>query len=398
MPSEIKELQEKTAALFEELKTRNDEAIKEAETRGGEATAEVQAAVEKVNEEMTEIRQLTNDLEKRLNRPKIETPDGKELTEEEQARNDAFIQFVRTGKENLEPEHQRALAGTSDSDGGIFIPPTFESGIIMNAYDQAEIRPNCQVGKTGRDTVILGSLSKPTVSWGRKAVAVSQQTLTTGGQKLEIFFLTALTLISNDTLDDADADIVGEMSDAFGLAIAESEDDAFAVAAGDDSPKGIMAESAVQANYYASGVAAALSDNDNNGTDALLGAKYKIKKVYRKKAKWMMNSTTESVVRLLKDGNGRYMWQPSLQVGTPPVFDGHGIVNAEGMADIGANAFPIGFGDFSHYKIRDRAGMSVQRLVEKYAEYAQTGFLIRKRVGGKLVLPEAFSCVKIAAS
>jgi len=56
------------------------------------------------------------------------------------------------------------------------------------------------------------------------------------------------------------------------------------------------------------------------------------------------------------------------------------------------------FGDFSYYKIRDRKGMSVQRLVEKYAEYGEIGFLIRKRVGGMLILPEAFSCVKIAAS
>lgn len=400
---EIKKLQSQTASLFEELKTRNDTAIKEAETRGGEATAEVRASVEKVNEQMTEISKQITELEKRMNRPRIDT-NGEDVTPEMQKRQDSFIKFLRKGLNNMTPEETcaleetRALAGTNDSDGGIFIPPTFESGIIMNAYDQAEIRPLCQVSTTGRDNVTLGSLAKPSVSWGRKGIAVSQQTLTSGGKRIEIFDLQALTLIAINTLEDAEADIIGEMTMAFGEAIAEAEDDAFAVAAGNESPQGIAVDSTVQANYSASGVAAALYDASHNGTDAMLAAKYKIKKTYRKKATWAMNSTTEGAVRILKDGEGRYLWQPSLQVGTPPTFDGNMIVNPEGLPDIAAGTFPILFGDFKAYKIRDRKGMTVQRLVEKYAEYGQIGFLIRKRVGGMLTLPEAFSCVKIAAS
>ena len=397
---QLKKLQEKTAGLFEELKTRNDDKILEAETRGGEATAEVTAAVEKVNADITEIREITVDLEKRLNRPKIDT-NGKEINElspEQESRQNAFVKFIRNGADGMEVEEKRALAGTADNDGGIFIPPTFEKGIIMNAYNQAEIRPLCQVGKTGRDTAIFGSLSKPVVAWGRKSIAVSTQDLETGGKRMEIFWTTGLTTISIDTLDDAEANIISEMIDGFGSAIAEAEDDAFAVGAGDDSPSGIASDATVQANYSASGISDALYDASNNGIDCMIEAQYKIKKKYRKKASWAMNSSSEGAVRKLKDGTGRYYWQPSLQIGTPPTFDGKRIINPEGMADIAANAISMIFGDFSYYKIRDRKGMSVQRLVEKYAEYGEIGFLIRKRVGGMLILPEAFSCVKIAAS
>ena len=400
---EIKDLQEKTAQLFEELKKRNDEKILEAETRGGTATAEVTAAVNKVNAEIEEIRKLTTTLEKRLNRPQYDQNGQKEISPEVKARQDAFVKYLRTGRPgdgnaNWTPEETRALAGTSDNDGGIFIPPTFESGIIMNAYDQAELRPLCNVGSTGRDTVIFPSLSKPTVAWGRKAIAVTAQDLESGGKRMEVFFLTALTALSIDTLEDAEANIVSEMTGGFGMAIAEAEDDAIAIGAGDDSPSGIASDATVQANYEASGVAAALFDATHNGIDCMLKAQYKIKKTYRRNASWAMNSSTESVVRTLKDGQGRYYWQPSLVIGTPPTFDGYRLVNPEGLADIGAGAFPMIFGDFNQYKIRDRSGMSVQRLVEKYAEYAQIGFLIRRRLGGMLVLPEAFASVKIAAS
>jgi HK97 family phage major capsid protein len=69
------------------------------------------------------------------------------------------------------------------------------------------------------------------------------------------------------------------------------------------------------------------------------------------------------------------------------------------MADIGANTYPILVGDFgAGYRIRDRAGITIQRLVERYAEYGQTGFLIKRRTGGKTVMAEAFTPVKIAVS
>jgi len=57
------------------------------------------------------------------------------------------------------------------------------------------------------------------------------------------------------------------------------------------------------------------------------------------------------------------------------------------------------FGDFkAGYKIRDRKGLTVQRLIERYAEYDQTGFKIVKRVGGQVTLVEAFCPVKIATT
>jgi HK97 family phage major capsid protein len=400
---ELKRLQEEVSKTFETLKEYNDKAIKEAEVRGGEATAETRAIVDKANNDITELRKEMAELEKRMNRPKISAT-GEEKTPEMELREAAFEKYIRygageTAQKIFTPDEKRALGGSSDADGGFLVPPSFESGIIMNAYNLAEMRPVCQVGTTGRDVVHLGALSKPSVAWGRANIAVTQQSLTTGGERITIFNLRALTLIANNTLDDADADIVGEMTDAFARAIAEAEDSAFAAGAGDDSPQGVSANTSVQANYVASGVSDALSDATNNGVDGLFDCFYKPKKTYRTNGTWAMNSTTESVVRKLKDGEGQYLWQPAVEAGKPATLLGKAVINPEGLADIAANAFPIIFGDFNAgFKIRDRAGLTVQRLVERYAEYDQTGFMIKKRVGGQVTLAEAFACVKIAAS
>lgn len=388
---------------FEEFKTRNDEAIAEAETRNGIATAETRELVDKVNEDITTMRSSMKELELRMNRPKFKPENEVKADEEAGFRLAAFEKWLRYGfdgeKTSWTPEEKRSLSSVSDGAGGFLIPIEWESGIIMNAYNLAELRPICQVGTTGRDTVQLGALSKPTVAWGRKDIAITTQVLTAGGERITIYNLRAISLVHNDTLDDAEANLESEINMAFARAVAEAEDDAFAVGAGDDSPKGVVADTRVQANYVASGIADAFSDVTHNGVDALTDTLYKPKKTYRKNGTWAFNSTTEATIRKLKDGEGRYLWQPPVQEGRPALLLGKPIVNPEGMPDIAAGTYPVAFGDFmAGYKIRDRKGLTVQRLIERYAEYEQTGFKIVARTGGMVTLAEAFGCLKIAAS
>jgi len=400
---ELKEFNEQLNRTFEEFKTRNDKAIEEAAKRNGEATAETRVVVDKINDDLTKIRKSMKDIETRLNRPKF-SPEGKgEEDAEKELRAVAFKKWIRYGfdgeRVTWTPEERRSLSSAADGTGGFLVPIEFESGIIMNAYNMTELRPICQVGTTGRDTVQLGSLSKPVVAWGRSDITISPQTLTAGGERIIIYPLRAIALVHNDTLDDAEADMDVEINMAFARAVAEAEDDAFAAGAGDDSPHGIAADTRVQALYVASGIADDLSDAAHNGVDALTDVMYTPKKTYRRNGTWAFNSTTEAAIRKLKDGEGRYRWQPPIQEGRPALLLGRPIVNPEGMPDIGAGTYPIVFGDFmAGYKIRDRKGLTIQRLVERYAEYEQTGFKIVSRTGGQVTLAEAFAPLKIAAA
>ena len=402
--AQLKKFDEDLKRTFEEFKKRNDQAIVEMETRAGEATGETKEALEKTNTELTSIREALKDLETRLNRPGISSDDPDADSEEKKLETRAFAKYLRLGIENdvadlWTPEEKRALTSASDGTGGFLVPIDYEGGIIMNAYNLAELRPICQVGTTGRDTVQMGALSKPTVAWGNAAIAISEQQLTAGNRTITIYKLQALTLVAVDTLEDAEANLEQEINDAFARALAEAEDDAFAVGPGDNEPRGIVSNPLVQANYVVSGVTDKISDASHNGVDALTDVMYKPKKTYSRNGKWAFNSTTEAEIRKLKDGEGRYLWQPSVQADKPPMLLGKTIVNPEGMPDIAAGTYPIVFGDFmAGYKIRDRKGMTVQRLIERYAEYDQVGFKVVKRVGADVTLPEAFAPMKIGTS
>lgn len=403
----LNDVLEEMRTTHEAMKTYVDEKYDEMEKRGdNKGTAETEAKIVAVNEELTELRGKYDEMMKAGQRPSSEDAGAlaneEGTTEEIELRKNAFEKFVRygageTGRAMMSSEEIRALSSASDADGGFLVPPSFENDVLMNAYNEAELRPICQVGNTSRDSVNMPALSKPVVGWGTQNVAVDPQDLNAGGEKITIFDLKALTLLHNNTLDDAEADVWGELQDAFQMAIAEAEDDAFAAAAGNNSPQGVLGHSGVVANVHNTGVAAALSDATHNGIDILITALYNLKKTYRRNATWAMNSITESLVRQFKDGNGQYLWQPPVQAGAPATLLGRPMVNPEGMPDVAANALPIAVGDFRKgYKIRDRASITVQRLVERYAEYDQTGFLIKRRTGGQVVLPEAFRVIKVA--
>src|SRR5574337_761402 len=383
-----------------ELRSYLDRQIEEVR-KSGAASDDTKAAIEKANAEIGELRKALDEAVKAAQRPGNGAT-GNEDPKDRELRS-AYSKFLRygageNGRSMMSVEEIRALSQASDAEGGFLVPTAWESGLITQAYDAAEIRPLCDVAPTGRDTVFMPALAKPTVAWGTVNVAVDPQSLGAGGERMSIYDLKGLVLIHNNTLDDADADIWGELQMQFSDAIAEAEDDAFAVGAGATGPQGILAHPTVAGQFTKSGVAAALSDSTHNGIDPLITALYLLKKTYRRNATWIFNSNTEAVIRTLKDADGQYLWQPPVQAGAPATLLGRPIANAEGMPDIAANAFPIAIGDCKRgYRIRDRKGVSIQRLVERYAEYDQTGFLVKKRTGGQVVLAEAFRLIKIAA-
>ena len=102
-----------------------------------------------------------------------------------------------------------------------------------------------------------------------------------------------------------------------------------------------------------------------------------------------MNDTTVKALRKLKDNNGNYIWQPSVQAGQPDMILNHPYHTSAFVPEIAAGKKVMAFGDFSYYWIADRQGRSFKRLNELYAANGQVGFLASQRVDGKLILAEA---------
>jgi HK97 family phage major capsid protein len=118
---------------------------------------------------------------------------------------------------------------------------------------------------------------------------------------------------------------------------------------------------------------------------------YGLAEAYAPRATWACRRATTASIMVLKNATtNQYLLVPNLAAGQPPTILGCPLVE---MPDIPAWADETAcllFGDFrAAYTIVDRIDIQIQRLIEKYAELGEIGFLARKRVGGLLVLPEA---------
>ena len=123
--------------------------------------------------------------------------------------------------------------------------------------------------------------------------------------------------------------------------------------------------------------------------DELIDLFYSLKSPYRKSSVWIMNDSTVKAIRKLKDGQGQYLWQPSLTAGTPDMILNRPVYTSSYIPEIKASAKTIAFGDFKYYWIADRQGRSFKRLNELFATTGQVGFMATQRVDGKLILSEA---------
>lgn len=392
---------ETSKKLFEDL-TKAVHDLREIAELRGRSLDELRTSMKAANDEI-DILKKELELRARPVIPEISAGKGERTPERR-----AFEKFLRYGTSDAAPwsseeraifrRHQetRALAGTSDTDGGFLIPDDFSSEILSNAYDESQLLQYTNNGTTGRDVVSTPSMSKAVVGWGTTGVAVSDQAMSTGMVKIQIEYLQALVLIGEDVLADAQANVEAQLNQMFAEAVAEAKDDAIVVGTGATQPQGIVSSAAIQANAVNSGIAALLVDATHNGFDVLTQALMTLKQKYRRRATFVFNSNTERVLRTSKDSNGMYLWNLRGSLGEIDTILNKPYAVAEGMPDIAANSFPVVVGDLSRYWVRDRSGVVVQRLIERYSEFGQVGFRLKVRTGGAPMLAEAFVPVKIA--
>lgn len=132
-----------------------------------------------------------------------------------------------------------------------------------------------------------------------------------------------------------------------------------------------------------SGVAGDIAD-----ADKLIDLVDSLKADYLPGSAWMMTRAFRNKIRKLKDLQDRYIFEDSLQDGTPARLLGYPVYLAEDMPALADGACGCLFGNFQQaYTIVDRLGISIQRDVVTKPGWAR--YYVRRRVGGALTNPEA---------
>ena len=191
------------------------------------------------------------------------------------------------------------------------------------------------------------------------------------------------------------------MSGLFAEAMAVDEDAQFLTGTGAGRPYGVLGDRANGAqNSPVTGVTDVNTGSASAVTaDGYIDLVYSLPAQYRANAVHILARTTIRDSRKLKDGDGRFVWQPGLVAGQPQTLAGYPVYESENMDTIAANAYIDIFGSWRDgYIIADRVGMTVERVKDTTTVGTnQVALFARRRLGGQVVAPWAFSALQCSA-
>ena len=283
-----------------------------------------------------------------------------------------------------------------DANGGYLVPTEFERQIVTALDENNVVRSVANVIKTAAERKIPVAASHVAAQWTAENGAYTESNPTFAQKAIDAYKETALAKVSIELLQDSMFSVEAYLANEFGRAFGILEEEAFCVGTGTGQPTGIF-------NAYDDNAPVGGEINVITGTsgavkgDDLISLVYALKAPYRKNAKFLMQDSSVAEIRKLKDGNGVYMWQPSLQAGQPDKLLGYDLLTSAYAPEIAANALPVAFGDFHSYWISDRSGITIQRLNELYSANGQVGFIATKRCDGKTILHEGIQLLKVKA-
>jgi HK97 family phage major capsid protein len=428
---EVKKLVEDQGTAWEEFKKTNDERL--AKLAKGEAVADLEAKLAKMNDALTENGIALKEVALKAGRPsrgaEAEEKDAKELKSFNAIAQAAAIEagksfsplsaegyaqykaamsrFIRGGEQKLSAEELKAINVGTATQGGFLIGFEMEAGIDRVVHRYSAMRQLATVRSIGsasyKKLVKTSGTSGGTRGGETNAPAAGTSP---GWSELEFKPGTYLSdqRITMESLEDSVQDVEADLMEEIGIEFAEMEGQDFITGTGVNGPRGLASYSIVansayawgSVGYIASGHATAFAAS--NPSDYLIDLQHALKRQYRGNAAWTMNDATLGTIRKFKDGQGNYLWAPTqLLGGAVGQLLGHPVVTDDFMPDLGANAFPIAFGDFKRaYYVVDRKGMSILR--DPYTAVPYVKFVARRRVGGGIANFEAVKLLKCATS
>lgn len=385
-----------------EYRTQNDAQI--AELKAGITDPTRETTIQNLNAAMNTMQAQMTDLA--VKAAALEIGGGSKVDKDVEAHAKAFNQFFRKGVDAglRDLEVQARLTTQSDPDGGFVVPYEMEQAIDRVLGKMSAMRSLATVRPIGasnyKKIVNKGGTSSGWV--GESGTRSETNTASLSGLDFPVFELYAQPAATQTMLDDASMSIESWLADEVSTEFAEQEGAAFISGDGVAKPRGILSYDMVANASYAWGktgyvkTGAAADFSATVPGDNLIDLIHSLKRGYRQNGSFVLNDLTVSKIRKFKDVDGQYLWQPSMQMGEPSRLLGYPAETDDNMPDVGANAYPIAFGDFKRaYLVIDRIGIRVLR--DPFTSKPNVLFYTTKRVGGGIQNFEAIKFLKCAA-
>lgn len=334
----------------------------------GKAEAETRAFEEVELTRMEEIKKEVGLIDKSIvaleETQKLEKRGLPKQDSVEEAETRAFENYIRGQIAETREGEQNVTMGNN----GAVIPTTIANRIIK------EVKDICPILARSTMYNVKGTLKIPV--WGK---ANSTHDITVGYQAefteltadsgkftsvdLSGYLAGALSLIGKSVINNAQIDVVSFIVSEMASKIAIFIEGQLLNGTGSSAAQGITATT----NTLTTAAATAIT------ADELIDLQAKVKQAYQANACWIMNSSTFTAVKKLKDNNNRYLLQDDITGEFPYRLLGKPVFLSDNMDSIEASKKTVVYGDLSALSVNFRQNIEIQLLQEKYATQHAVG-------------------------
>lgn len=285
------------------------------------------------------------------------------------------------GMDYRQIRHECRAISTSPGEGGDTIPEGFVNRFELAQLQFGGVRQVAEILRTATGNRLPWPTSDDTGNKGAlvsENTAVTEQDITTAQLVLEAFKYTSkLVKTSVELLQDSAFNLANILGSMLGERIARITNEDFTVGDGVNRPRGIVTASSLGVTTVGTKFIA----------EELIDLEHSVDPAYRVPgAGFMMHDNIVRDTRKLKNGEGEFIWKAGLAEGRFATLLGWPIQVNQDMASSQAAGNKVAlFGLLNKYKIRDVATLRLRRLVERFAEADQEGFVSFMRVDGDLL-------------
>jgi HK97 family phage major capsid protein len=366
---------EARARAWEQAKSLLDHASAE----GRDLTATEQEQYDRINSDLDErtaiIEKLQKDMDREARAAEIRVPEATVAPASSDA--DLLRSLVRGEVRSVTFEKRQMT--TANNSGTV--PQGFYD-VLQEQLRYTGPWGNEAVGYTILTTASGEDIKVPTQTAYSAATATAEAAVfgisnpTTSFLTLRAHKFGTLITVSRELLEDSGIDLVSFIGRQAGNAVGNIVNEKLAVGTGTLEPQGLFTAAG-------SGVRGTATDFAFSADD-LIDLVHSVDSAYasRPTAGFQMRRATLSTLRKLKDGDGQFIYNPTL--GTQALLLGYPVYENPFAPAIGTAAKSVVFGDMSSFHVRQVGGVEVARSDDAYFANDLVAFRISIRVDGAL--------------
>lgn len=275
----------------------------------------------------------------------------------------------------------RDLSAINSVLGGYTVPMGMLQPLESALLAFGGMRQAAEVIRTDTGAVLPFPTSNDTSNTGEllgENTAVAEQDVAFSAVNLQAYkYSSKLIQVPVELLQDSAVNLPAFLGERMGERISRIQNTHFTTGDGASKPSGVVT-AATLGKTTASASAITM--------DEVLDLVASVDPAYRPGAVFMARDATIIALRKLKDGQGQYLWSKGdVTSGEPDRLWGYPVILNQDVAAITNSAKVLLFGQMSRYKIRDVQTIRVRRLVERYADTDQEGFIAFMRSDGAMI-------------